>query len=98
MATKHDKTAQRIAEKERTSYNKGPGPDIKTSRQVTEVETIDTIADAARQLQGYKRRVYVAGVDKATTQAALEHYKDTTIGVKDPSGNILKSSSRKKSS
>ena len=98
MATKHDKTAQRIAEKEGTSYNKGPGPDIKTSRQVTEVETSDTIGDAARQLQGYKRRVYVAGADDEATQAALEHYKDKTIGVKDPSGNILKSSSRKKSS
>ena len=95
--SKHDRTAQRIAQKERTSYNKDQGPDIKTSRQVTEVETIDTINDAARQLQGYQRPVYVAGADDAATQAALEHYKDTTIGVKDPSGNILKSSSRKKS-
>ncbi|MDE0016804.1 MAG: hypothetical protein OXU51_11490 [Candidatus Poribacteria bacterium] len=96
MATKHDKTAQRIAQKEGTSYNKGQGPDIKTSRQVTEVETIDTISDAARQLQGYQRPVYVAGEDDAATQAALEYYRDTTIGVKDPSGNILKSSSRKR--
>ena len=95
--SKHDRTAQRIAQKEGTSYNKGQGPDIKTSHQVTEVETIDTINDAARQLQGYQRPVYVAGADDAATQAALEHYKDTTIGVKDPSGNILKSSSRKKS-
>ena len=97
MATKHDQTAQRIAEKEGASYNKGPGPDIKTSRQVTEVETIDTIGDAAHQLQGYKRRVYVAGADDAATQAALEHYKDKTIGVKDSSGKILKPSTRKRS-
>lgn len=60
MPTKHDKTAQRIARKEGASYNKGPGPDIKTSSQVTEVETSDTVQAAARQLQGYKRRVYVA--------------------------------------
>ena len=97
MPTKHDKTAQRIARKEGASYNKGPGPDIKTSRQVTEVETSDTVKDAARQLQGYKRRVYVAGADNAATQDALEHYKDTTVGVKDPSGKIVKPSTRKRS-
>lgn len=96
--TKHDKTAELIAEKEGTSYNKGPGPDIKTPRQVTEVETSKTIKDAARQLQGYKRPVYVAGAGDAATQAALKHYKGSTIGVKDSSGKILKSSSRKRSS
>ena len=96
--SKHDKTAQQIAEQKGVDYNKGQGPDIKTPRQVIEVETLDTINDAARQLQGYQRPVYVAGVDDEATQAALEHYKDTTIGVMDPSGNILKSSSRKKSS
>lgn len=93
----HDKTAEVIAEKKGTDYNKGPGPDIQTPRQVIEVETADTIGDAARQLQGFNRPVYVAGADDAAAQAALEHYKDTTIGVMDPSGNILKSSSRKRS-
>ncbi len=97
MATKHDKTAQHIANQKGTDYNKGQGPDIQTPRQVIEVETTDTIGDAARQLQGFNRPVYVAGADDAAVQAALEHYKDTTIGVMDPSGNILKSSSRKKS-
>ncbi len=97
MATKHDKTAEQIAENKGASYNKGQGPDINTKRQVIEVETSDTIKDAADQLRGYRRPVYVAGADDAATQAALEHYKDTTIGVMDPLGNILKSSSRKKS-
>ena len=55
-------------------------------RQVIEVETIDTINDDARQLQGYQRPVYVAGADDAATEAALEHYDGTTIGVMDPSG------------
>lgn len=96
MATKHDDTAQRIAKQKDSDYNKGPGPDIKTSRQTIEVETVDTIKDAAQQLQGYRGPVYVAGADDAAAQAALEYYKDTTIGVMDPSGNILKSSSRKK--
>ena len=95
--SKHNRTAQRIADQKGVPYNQGQGPDIKTPQQVIEVETIDTIDDASRQLQGYQRRVYVAGADEAATEAALERYKDTTIGVMDPSGNILKSSSRKKS-
>ena len=95
--TKHDKTAQGIAANKGASYNKGQGPDIKTSRQTIEVETVDTIKDAGRQLQGYRGPVYVAGADDAATDAALEHYDDTTIGVMDSLGNILKSSSRKKS-
>lgn len=95
--SKHDKTAQHIAANKGTSYNKGQGPDIKTPRHVIEVETSETIKDAARQLQGFRGPVYVAGADEAATEAALEHYKDKTIGVMDPSGNILKSSSRKRS-
>ena len=94
--SKHDKTAQSIADKKGTDYNKGPGPDIKASRQVIEVETVDTIKDAARQLQGFKGPVYVAGADEAATEAALEYYDGKTIGVMDPVGNILKSSSRKR--
>ena len=96
MATKHNTTAQRIADKKGTSYNQGPGPDIKTDRQIIEVETTDTISDAGRQLQGYRGPVYVAGADAAAAKAALEHYEDTTIGVMDPSGKILKRSTRKK--
>ena len=95
--SKHNRTAQRIADQKGVPYNQGQGPDVKTPRQVIEVETIDTINDAARQLQGYQRPVYVAGADDAATEAALEHYDGTTIGVMDPSGKILKSSSRKRS-
>lgn len=97
MATIHDETAEYIANQKGTDYNKGQGPDIQTARQVIEVETTDTIGDAARQLQGFNRPVYVAGADDAAVQAALEYYKDTTIGVMDPTGNIKKSSSRKRS-
>ena len=96
MPTKHDKIARDIANQKGVPYNQGPGPDIKTPRQVIEVETTDTITDAAQQLQGYRGPVYVAGTDAEAVEAALEHYDGTTIGVMDPSGNILKSSSRKK--
>ena len=98
MPTKHDETARRIAEKKGVSYNQGQGPDIQTPRQTIEVETIGTIADAGRQLQGHRGSVYVAGADAKATEAALEHYDGTTIGVMDASGQILKRSTRKKPS
>ena len=96
MPTKHDTTAQRIADKKGVSYNEGQGPDIKTSRQTIEVETINTIPDAGRQLQGHKGPVYVAGANDAATKVALEYYEDTTIGVMNSSGEILKRSTRQK--
>ena len=61
-----------------------------------EVETVDTVGDAARQLQGFTRPVYVVGADKAATEAALDHYQGTTVGVMDSHGKILKRSSRKR--
>lgn len=96
MATKHDKTAQQIAQNKGASYNKGPGPDIKTSRQTIEVETSNTIGDAGRQLQGHKGSVYVAVADDKDIPKAVDRYKDTTIGVMDSSGTVVKSSSRKR--
>lgn len=96
MATKHDKTAQQIAENKGASYNKGPGPDIKTSRQTIEVETPNTIRDAGRQLQGHRGPVYVAVTDDKDVSKAVERYDGTTIGVMDSSGKVVKPSSRKK--
>ena len=98
MATKHDTTARRIANKKGASYNRGKGPDIKTTRQVIEVETVNSIKDGARQLHRYRQSVYVAGADDAATKAAFEHYQGTTIGVMDPSGKIVRRSTRQKSS
>ena len=95
MATKHDLTAKRIAAKKRGRYNRRKGADIKTRHQVIEVETIFTVRDAARQLQGYRCPVYVAGADAAATKAALKYYDGTTIGVMNPYGKILKPSYRK---
>ena len=96
MATKHDKTAQHIAANKGASYNKGPGPDIKTSRQTIEVETSNTIGDAGRQLQGHRGSVYVAVTDDKDIPKAVERYDGTTIGVMNSSGEIVKSSSRKR--
>ena len=96
MPTKHDTTAQRIADKKGVPYNQGQGPDIKPPHQTIEVETSNTIPDAGRQLQGYRGPVYVAGANAAATKAALQYYEDTTIGVMNSSGEILKRSTRKK--
>ena len=96
MATKHDKTAQQIAENKGASYNKGPGPDVKTPRQTIEVETTNTIDDAGRQLQGHRGPVYVAVTDDKDIPKAVERYDGTTIGVMDSSGEVIKPSSRKR--
>ena len=94
--TKHDKIAQGIAANKGTSYNRGQGPDIKTPRQVIEVETTNTIDDAGRQLQGHKGPVYVAVTDDKAVPKAVERYDGTTIGVMDSSGKVIKPSSRKR--
>lgn len=92
--SKHDKVARQIANKQNTSYNQGQGPDVKISRRAIEVETTRTIGDAARQLAGYQKPVYVAGTDADATKKALQHYKNTTIGVMNSQGKILKRSTR----
>lgn len=92
----HRTTANRLANKFKTDYNKGKGPDIKTNNLAIEVETEDSVSDASRQLQGFNKPVYVAGVNQKTVQKALEKYENTTIGVMDNQGKIVKRSARKK--
>ncbi len=74
--------------------NKNQGADIQSPRRAIEVETPQTIRDAARQLQGYQKPVYVVPTDKKAIKDAIEHYKNTTIGVMTPTGQIVKRSSR----
>jgi hypothetical protein len=95
--SKHDRVAERLARKDNTDYNKGPGADVQSSKRVIEVETAGTVADGFRQLSGYRRPVYIAGADAATTEAALEAAKGTTVGVMDHNGAIMKRSTRKRS-
>ena len=92
--SKHDRVAESMANKENTDYNRGQGADVQSSRRAIEVETANTIGDAARQLAGYQKPVYVAGADAATTKKALEHYQNTTIGVMNSQGKIVKPSTR----
>lgn len=94
---KHRQTAEKIARKKGVEYNPGKGPDIIGPGFAIEVEDADTMPDAMRQLQGYRRRVYIAGVDRQAVEAALVAAEGTTVGVTDSQGNIIKSSSRKTS-
>lgn len=92
----HDITANRIAKKLGTEYNKGKGPDIKKPNMVVEIETNQTVKDGLRQLQGFRKSVYIAGSTQKALNGALKATKNTTVGVMDARGNIVKRSSRKK--
>ena len=93
---KHRQTAERIAAKKRTSYNPDKGVDIVTPTQAIEVETSETVRGGIRQLQGHRRSAYIAGVDKAAVEAALDVTEGTTVGVMDKDGNIVKRSTRRR--
>jgi len=92
--TKHDRTAERIARKEKITYNEGQGPDIQTSRRAIEVETANSVHDGMQQLQGFQKAVYIAGTDRKATEAALEATEGTTVGVMSHTGRIVKRSTR----
>lgn len=90
----HKATANRISKKLKAQYNQGQGADINTNKMAIEVETEDTIGDASRQLAGYKKPVYVAATNKQALEKAIDHYANTTIGVMDKNGKIIKKSTR----
>lgn len=92
----HDRVARKIAKKLKGEYNPHEGVDINVSQMAVEVETLDTVEEATRQLRGFRKPVYIAGSGKRATEKALEMTKGTTIGVMDPQGIILKRSTRKK--
>ena len=94
MPSKHDQTASRLARKDGVRYNRGQGPDIVSPRRAIEVETTETARDGLRQLRGFRKPVYIAGADPEATEAALEATRNTTVGVMDPQGNIVKRSTR----
>ena len=96
MTSNHDKTAERLARKEGVAYNQGQGPDVNSTRRAIEVETADTARDGLRQLQGFKKPVYIAGANAEATQAALEAAVGTTVGVMNAQGKIVKRSTRRR--
>ncbi len=91
----HTIVANRLARQLGTPYNRGAGADVQTPNAAIEVETEKTVGDAGRQLRGHRKQVFVAGTSQAATDAALERYRGTSIGVMDPNGRVLKPSSRR---
>lgn len=96
MPSKHDQTASLLARKNRVRYNRGQGPDVVSPRRAIEVETAKTARDGLRQLRGFRKPVYIAGADPAATKAALKATRNTTVGVMDPQGNVVKPSTRRR--
>ena len=90
----HKTTANRLAALYKTEYNRGSGPDIKAEGITIEVETPETVADAGRQLSGHRGPVYVAGTNQNAVEQALDRYGDSTIGIMDNQGTIVKRSTR----
>jgi len=91
----HKTAANRIAKKFGTRAQT-EGPDIKTPKVTVEVETPGGMKEGIRQLQGSRGPVYLAGTNQEAVQEALEATKNTTVGVMDNQGKILKESTRKK--
>ena len=91
----HTAVANRLARQHGTTYIRRAGADVQTRSVAIEVETERTVGDAGRQLQGHRKQVYVAGSSQAATEAALERYRNSSIGVMDPHGRVLKPSTRR---
>ena len=92
----HNIAANRIAKKLNTEYNARKGPDVETPNTAVEVETPETVKDGIRQLQGFRKSVYLAGSNKEAVEKALEVTEGTTVGVMDAQGKVLKKSIRGK--
>ena len=94
MATNHDRVARQIAKKEGVDYNPGKGADVIGDERVIEVETENTVGEGIRQLQGYRKPVYIAGPSQKAVEKAVEVTKGTTVGVVNRQGKVVKRSSR----
>ena len=91
----HEAAANRIAQQHSVDYNKGKGPDVKAPHITVEVETQGNVSDGIRQLQGHNGPVYIAGANQQTVDEALSATQNTTVGVMDSRGHIVKPSTRR---
>ncbi|MEK6556823.1 MAG: hypothetical protein AABZ14_00785 [Candidatus Margulisiibacteriota bacterium] len=62
---------------------------------MVEVETAASMPEGLGQLRGHRGPVYIAGVNKEAVQKALDATANTTVGVMDNQGNIVKKSTMK---
>ncbi|MCK4404640.1 MAG: hypothetical protein KAW02_06060 [candidate division Zixibacteria bacterium] len=88
--SKHDKIAEMLAKKEKTTYNKGKGPDILGRNRIIEVATHESdVHSSVQQLRGYRKPKYISTLSELVEKAE-EVTKGTHIGVMGPTGRIRK--------
>lgn len=93
-SSKHDRIAETIARKLRTSYNPTKGVDVVSSERAVEVET-----DAAglkrgiQQLQGHQQLRYL-GVPNRLVPTAVKRTRGTKIGIMNEKGKVVKRAQR----
>ena len=92
--TKHDRIANKIANRKGTVYHSDKGVDIRTSTQAIEVEVdASKFKEGVRQLQGSSKARYLAVPDDLVTEA-IEYTEGTGVGVMSERGKIKKRARR----
>ena len=85
----HTATANRIAQRYGTTYNRGDGPDIQSGDLTIEVETTATLTAAIRGMQQLDGARFVAVTNQEGVVEAVKRARGTGIGVMDPQGEIV---------
>lgn len=92
--TKHDKIAEKVANRHGGEYDPSKGADVVTGGKAIEVE-VDPgkFSEGKRQLQGYQKSRYLAVPDEYVPDAK-EATEGTKIGVMNERGKIVKPAGR----
>ncbi len=88
--TKHDRIANKIADRKGTVHHSDKGVDIRTPTQAIEVEVdANKLKEGVRQLQGSGKARYLA-VPTDLVKEAIEYTEGTGVGVMNEHGTIRK--------
>jgi hypothetical protein len=88
----HAVAANRIAKRYGTTVSENGQPDVQTPAVTIEIETSPTIREAVRRLTNADRPAFVAVTNKEALADALRYAHNTTVGVMDSHGAIVKQS------
>ena len=83
-------TASRIAKRYAGVVNRFASPDIRTAEMFVEVETEATLRSGLEKLKQYSGRAYLAVTNQEALPTALRLVTNTSSGVMDSKGNIVK--------
>lgn len=94
---KHQRLAQRVANRLKAEYNPIKGVDIKTGDAAIEVEVKkETIDHGIGQLKRSRKEKKYLAVSTELVAEAIKKTRGTGIGVMDSSGKIIKRSRKKR--